>query len=169
LHTHPMRGWGRETALEEIMKRVYMALAVLGVLVMATAIATATIGANAARIYIPFAFHAGDQLMPAGEYRIELPRDSNIATGSLLRIVSLDASYCQNLLSRTITGATTDTDWHVTFSKVGDQYFLSRVRNSEMGAELSKTRGEKLLAREYANAGGVATTLELKMHIRGSK
>jgi hypothetical protein len=164
-----MQGWGGETALEEIMKRVLTVLAVLSVLVVASAIATATISMNALRVYIPFAFHAGDQLMPAGEYRIELPRDSNIATGSLLRIMSLDAFYCQNLLSRTTKGVTTDSDWHVTFSKVGGQYFLSRVRNSEMGAELSKTREEKLLAREYANAGGVATTIELKTRVPRGK
>jgi len=150
------------------MKRAVTVLIVIGLLTGA-AIAAVSLSATSVRINIPFAFHAGDQLMPAGEYWIELPNSSTLATGSMVRVASLDASLCQYLFSSPVVSMAKDTDWHLTFSKIGDQYFLATIRNSEVGAALPKSRSEKALAREYATGNTEAAVVHLIAHVRKGK
>ena len=144
------------------MKRVLAVLVVLSAVVFGFAIGAQAAPARGVRIYIPFAFQAGDQLMPAGEYLFEFPGVGNFASGSLLKIATQDGSACQHLLSRAIPGGTKDTDWHVTFNKYGDLYFLTKIRNSDLGAEVSKTREENQLAAEYMHALKPVAAVELK-------
>jgi hypothetical protein len=146
------------------MKRTLAVLTVLGALIMGSTWWVAAASGSSVDICIPFAFHAGNQRMPAGDYRFEMPVVGAMATGSMLRIVSLDASHCQHLISRTILPVTTDTDWHVSFSKIGDQYFLSKVWNGDYGAELSKTPTARSLEYEYEKRNAVVT-IELRMSL----
>ncbi len=149
------------------MKRVVTVLTFIG-LIMGIGIAAVAASDPVARVRIPFAFHAGEQVMPAGEYWIGMPQSGSLARGAMLKIASLDGSLCQNLLSRPEAGSVADSDWRVTFSKVGDQYFLAGMRNSETGAQLAKSRAEKLFAREYG-AGGEPTAIHLRAHAPKNK
>lgn len=113
-------------------------------------------------VKIPFAFYAGDQYMPAGQYVFQFPTGNGFATGTMVKLTSVDFEYCQHMLSRRVEGVTTDTDFHVTFTKYGDVYFLSSVRDSEFGATIHPAKMEKQLARERAAGSGTASTVEYK-------
>jgi len=144
------------------MKRVLAVLVVLSALIFGFAIGAQAGPESRVWINIPFAFQAGDQLMPAGQYLFEFPRTGNFASGSLLKIATQDGSICQHLLSRTIQDVTKDADWQVSFTKYGDFYFLTKIRNNDLGAEVSKTRKEKELAAEYMQSLKPVAAVELK-------
>jgi len=112
-------------------------------------------------INIPFGFYAGDQWMPAGKYWIDMPGSSGYAIGSMLRINSLDGLNCQYLLTMRMTGTAMDTDYHVTFTKYGESLFLAKVTNSELGAQAPKSRTERKLASEHAQASGAVTSVNV--------
>ncbi len=150
------------------MRGTVTVLMVIG-LIMGAAGAEVAASDNAVRVNIPFAFYAGEQVMPAGEYWFEMPNGGTLATGALLKVTSLDGSRCQNLLSWPNVGSTAETDWHVMFSKVGDRYFLSGVRNSQLGAALAKSSAEKKLAREYGSGTGEPTVIHLKTQTQRSR
>jgi hypothetical protein len=135
--------------MEESMKRALIVLFLVSALTLGFAIGASAMSASTGLIRIPFAFHAGDQLMPAGDYYFEMPMSGRFATGTLVKVYSQTGSICQHLFSQAVDGGFTDNDWHVTFDKYGDTYFLSKVRNSDHGAELSISRSEKRLAAEY--------------------
>ncbi len=112
-------------------------------------------------VNIPFGFYAGDQWMPAGKYFIDMTAFTGFASGSMLRVNSLDGSICQYLLTMRINGNTADTDYHVTFTKYGESYFLAKVTNSDLGAQVAKSRAERKLASEHAQASGAVTSVEV--------
>jgi hypothetical protein len=151
------------------MKKTLVVLFSLSALVLGIAVAASAQPPNAVWVKIPFAFHAGDQLMPAGEYLVEMPKMGGFAAGTMLRVISQDGANCQTMLSQRIFGITTDTDFHITFTKYGDAYFLSKVRNSDLGAELARSRTEKKVAGEYTKAAGSAATLDLVVDFSRAK
>jgi hypothetical protein len=112
-------------------------------------------------VKIPFGFYAGDQWMPAGKYFIDMSAFPGFANGSLLRVSSQDGSICQYLLTMRIDGNMADTDYHVTFTKYGESYFLAKVTNGDLGAQAAKSRAEKRLASEHAQASGAVTSVEV--------
>lgn len=120
---------------------------------------------NAAYVKVPFAFQAGDTLMPAGTYLFEMPGMGGAASGSMLRIVSSDGSLCQSLFSRNISGTTVDNIWQISFAKYGDTYFLAKVRNGNVGAEITKATSEKKLAAEFLRSRKAIATVELQQAI----
>jgi hypothetical protein len=110
---------------------------------------------------IPFAFYAGDTQFPAGNYWIEMPAPLGAATGTLLRVSSRDGANCLNMFTMRVDGVSNDTDYHVTFNKYGDAYFLSKVRNSDLGAQLTRSRSEKKVASEYSRTSGAVASVEV--------
>ncbi len=144
------------------MKKTLAVLAVLSIMIFGFVLAAQAETTRAVKINVPFAFQAGNQVMPAGDYIFEFPKANNDATGSMLKIFSPDGSLCQYLLSRSIRGIDTDSEWHVTFNKYGDFYFIAKVRNSELGAEVAKTRAEKQMAAQQLQALEPVATVELK-------
>ena len=114
-----------------------------------------------AQANIPFGFYAGDQWMPAGKYRIELPVTIGFGSGSILKVYSVDGLNCQYLLTTRINGAPTNGYVHVIFNKYGDSLFLTRLTTDELGAEARKSRTEKRLASEQAQAAGAVSTVEV--------
>jgi hypothetical protein len=151
------------------MKRVLIVLFSLSAVIFGFAVAASAGGAleasNSVLMKIPFAFHAGDNLYPAGQYWIEMPRMGGYAAGTMVRISSQDGSSCQYLFSVRTRGVITDTDYHVTFNKYGDTYFLTKVRNSDLGAEVAQSHTEKKVASELAGKkGGVASIEVIAVH-----
>jgi len=136
------------------MKKTLAVMFSLSLLVFGFAV-TASAGGllepnNSVLMRIPFAFHAGDNYFPAGNYRIEMPRMGGFAAGTMVKITSQDGADCQHLFSVRTEGNTIDTDFHVTFNKYGQDYFLSKVRANELGADVARSRTEKRIASEYA-------------------
>jgi hypothetical protein len=118
---------------------------------------------NSAYVTIPFAFFVGDDQLPAGQYLFEMPKMGGFAAGTMFRIRSTDGSICQYRLSNRIDGVRTDNDYHVTFNKYGDTYFLTSVRNSLVGAELRKSSLEKKTALQLGTSASGPTSVELKL------
>lgn len=110
---------------------------------------------------IPFGFYAGDQWMPAGKYRIDLPVTDGSASGSMLKIYSLDGLSCQYLLTTRMQGAPTDGYYYLTFNKYGDSLFFARLTTDELGARAAKSRTERRVASEWAQAAGALSTVEV--------
>ncbi|MBP1596499.1 MAG: hypothetical protein H6Q05_1876 [Acidobacteria bacterium] len=143
------------------MKRAGTVLFALIALILGLAVFAAAAGDNGARLRIPFPFYAGDQLMPAGNYVLDMPRIGGFEAGSLLRIEGEDGGVCQHLLSQRTRGNTADTDFHVQFTKYGDTYFISKVRNSQLGAELAKSRLERKTEREFLKGSANTENVDL--------
>jgi hypothetical protein len=100
--------------------------------------------------------------MPAGTYYFELTKNGGYALGSMVRIASKDGGICHYLLSRTIPGVKSESDWHISFVKYGDSYFLAKVRNTSVGAEVSKSKSEKKMADEYLHGQKAIANVELQ-------
>jgi hypothetical protein len=80
------------------------------------------------RATIPFTFHAGDKILPPGDY--DFVYNTSARWGINLRVVAPDGSA--NVLVEVLTrlpGAihTTPKDAHVVFDKVANTYFLSSL------------------------------------------
>jgi hypothetical protein len=147
--------------MEGFMKRVLSVTILMSLFVFAGAVVASAETENTGLIKIPFAFHAGSRLMPAGDYRIEMPEMGGFATGTMLKISTPDGVICEHLFSMRIDGVTTDNDYHVTFSKYGDSYLLSKVRNSNLGAQLARSQSEKKMSHEFAKGSPSVSTHEL--------
>jgi hypothetical protein len=90
------------------------------------------------RATIPFAFHAGDKLMPAGEYTVKHANHTLI----MQEVRGNDAVV---LLTNAAQRVTTRSVPSVEFHRYGENYFLYSVWDgaSGDGAALPKTRAEK--------------------------
>jgi len=144
------------------MKKILAVLMVVSGLMFVFVIGVHAERGSAAWIKIPFAFQAGDRFLPAGEYLFEFPKTGADASGSLLKISTKDGSICQYMLSLVIAGDTEGNDWQVSFAKYGDSYFVAKVRSGDAGCEISKSRTEKNLAKEYERFLKPVASVELK-------
>ncbi len=80
------------------------------------------------RAAIPFAFRAGDKILPPGQY--DFVYNLSARWGINLRVVATDGSANVLVLALTrLPGAihTTPKDAHIVFDKVADTYFLSSL------------------------------------------
>lgn len=144
------------------MKKTVFVILSLCALVLGGALSASARSEGPVSVKIPFAFYAGDQFLPAGEYVFQMPRLSGFTGGSIVKITTADNHVCQHMLSTRVDGVTTDTDLHVTFSKYGDVYFLSGVRDSDFGAALHPSKKEKQAASAVAAGSGSLTTIEYR-------
>ena len=128
--------------------------ALLACALAATAVAStshAFAQSQAMQVNVPFAFHNGSQLMPAGIYRVEIQSSHVI----LLRGQSRSGFVMTNPeTTRTITGS-----GKVIFNRYGSQYYVSEFwpQGSETGQRSVKSQQEKEaeqeeLAENHANA-----------------
>ncbi len=95
---------------------------------------------------IPFAFHVGDKLMPAGEYTVA----SSIATGAVL-LRSADFKARIFAVTFACEKPQTPDQGRLGFRRYGSSYFLARIWTAgyAQGRELPPSRAE----RESAQAG----------------
>src|SRR5258705_13572224 len=73
-------------------------------------------------VEVPFAFHVGNSMLPAGEYTVD--RDANI-----LRLRSDDAKSSVMIHTNGVQKLNAPTQGQLVFNKYGDEYFLSQVWN----------------------------------------
>jgi hypothetical protein len=109
--------------------------------------------AQSMRVSIPFGFNAGDKVLPAGEYRVELNRSSG-------RILLNDVNGKDGcfLAVKAYTGDGTAERGSLFFNRYGDRYFLSRVNapGSLPGASVFSNRTEREIAKAQT---GVRTVI----------
>jgi hypothetical protein len=122
-------------------------------LILAIALATAVVSANAQSIgtvtNIPFEFVVGDKAMPAGKYKTNAANSA----GNVLLIQSDDRKNAVVRLTHTIQPTRSrGANACLVFHRYGDRYFLAEVWNGgdSTGRQLSKSRQERAIAGELA-------------------
>jgi hypothetical protein len=126
-------------------KYIYIASLVLVALVAVSAQAQSRSNQQL-RFRVPFAFNAGNTVLPAGEYRVTIVNPSS--DKSVLRIVSSDG---KSTMIRTLDiEGWASTKAKVSFRHYGDHYFLAQVwmagESTGLVAPTSKT--EKALQQQ---------------------
>jgi hypothetical protein len=94
-------------------------------------------------VQVPFGFHVGNSMLPAGEYIVS----TDVAPG-VVRVRSADAKSSVMVLSMAAQTSATPTTGKLVFNKYGDEYFLSQIwrQGSNTGNELRKSRREVEIA-----------------------
>ncbi len=110
--------------------------------------------AQTMRISIPFGFSAGEKVLPAGEYRVELNRLSH-----RIALSHVDGTEGCYLPVKAFTGSGAPEQGSLVFNQYGDRYFLSQVnaRGAGMGASVFSDRAEREIARTQARVRKVVT------------
>ena len=118
-----------------------------------------TIGASKAKaqvtddleVNIPFQFHAGDTKLPAGEYRIHVLDNSDLA---LMEIVSADGSTSALFQVRESDANSAPAKNELIFNKYGNRYFLAELfeEGNATGSQVAESRYEKVVSHEAVEA-----------------
>jgi hypothetical protein len=111
-------------------------------------------GTAPVRVNIPFAFHAGDAVLPAGEYVLEDMYTNNMKVRSLSGSDSV--FVCINRASKLDNVPA----FSVSFHRYGDSYFLASLDNGEYKASVLKTSAEKKLADSSLKGTVIASLLK---------
>jgi hypothetical protein len=137
------------------MKKSLVVLFSLGVVILGSVIAAQAEDAYRLVVNVPFQFHAGNVVLPAGEYVFEMSRiNSFAATGSAVTISTRDRSIAHFMPSMTRGEARTAPAFTVTFNRYGSTYFLCKVQNGSLETNLPITKAEKELAISALQASG---------------
>ncbi|HYK91544.1 MAG TPA: hypothetical protein VE398_22440 [Acidobacteriota bacterium] len=144
------------------MKKALAATLLLGVVILGQVAGASADNPTRMSANIPFAFHAGNKLVPAGEYVFEMTAiGAYSATGTTLAIHNRDGSIF--LYVNAILGDvhTFNPAANVTFTRYGGTYFLSEVQSGRIKSCLPKTNHEKELALAYSKESGQGGSKEL--------
>jgi len=136
------------------MKKALMAAFLLVAVIFGSAVYALAGDTPALTVNVPFAFYAGKQLLPAGEYRITMLALNYSATGSILAIGTKDGSLLMYLSGNPSDSRGNEPAYTAKFKKYGGRYFLSEVQNGWRTSALPKTRAEKELAIADASKPG---------------
>ena len=130
----------------------------LSFLMTLAALPAAAKSVDGMRAQVPFDFHIGDTLVPAGQYTV---RALN-ADESLLRLS--DGRHGASINTNTTQGAVNAKGQaRLVFRKYGDQYFLAAVWGADSaGRTLAETKRERNLRKELRAArGGAVAEMEI--------
>ena len=102
-------------------------------------------------VNIPFQFHAGDAKLPAGEYRIHVLDNSDLA---LMEIVSADGSTSALFQVRESDANSAPAKNELIFNKYGNRYFLAELfeEGNATGSQVAESRYEKVVSHEAVEA-----------------
>jgi uncharacterized protein (DUF3084 family) len=111
-----------------------------------TALAPAQIHAQeVAQAKVPFAFQAGDTMMPAGEYQIRRALPSNRDVQQIRRV---DSSASTFVFTNATESGNKNTEARLIFHCHGNECFLSEIwTGSREGMKLTVSRREKEVSR----------------------
>ena len=131
-------------------------LALVGLALFAAVSASAQ-NPNTIEVNVPFAFHAGNQQMPAGHYLIE-----PVSAGSHLLALRGPGKAFGNVMTHPETAKTVPAQGFVAFHKIGERYFLAGLWSAgeDGGVECYPSRAEKE-ALEALRRDETLTTLAL--------
>jgi len=96
-------------------------------------------GSQTLTVQVPFGFHVGNSVLPAGGYTVYTEGPSHI-----LRLTSDDSKSSVMIQSHGVEKFNTPSQGMLVFNKYGDEYFLSQVwkAGNNTGRELQKTKRE---------------------------
>lgn len=100
--------------------------------------------AQVMRVHVPFNFHAGSTMLPAGDYQVR-----SVAGTSQVWLVAADASTGCALPIRSQIVPTKSGQGKLVFRSYGSSYFLARVENPGLsnGADFHPSKAEKEMAK----------------------
>jgi len=138
-------------------KHIYIASLVLVVLVAISAQAQSR-SDQQLRFHVPFAFNAGNSVLPAGDYRVKIVNPSS--DHSVLRITSSDG---KSVMIRTVdVEGWAATKAKMSFRQYGGRYFLAQVwmAGEATGLVAPTSKTEKAIRQQFGlsnkNFGTVA-------------
>jgi len=102
-------------------------------------------------VNIPFQFHAGNAKLPAGEYRVHLLDDSDLA---IMEISSVDGSASALFQVSEADANTTPNNNELIFNKYGNRYFLANVfeAGNSSGSQVLESQYEKRVSAQATKA-----------------
>jgi hypothetical protein len=140
--------------------RKHICIGVLAMSFLASMLAGANVSAksvNNMKAEIPFDFHVGGQLIPAGEYTVTALTEDDAAlriSGGQKVAIALTTAKEAKLNSEPRS--------RLVFHKYGDQYFLAAVWGADRtGRELPESKRERSLRKEMRVAQGGAAQAEV--------
>jgi hypothetical protein len=95
-------------------------------------------GSQRLTVQVPFGFHVGASVLPAGDYTVDK------ATPAVLRIRSDDSKASAMILTNSVQKLDAPSQGKLIFNRYGDEYFLCQVwaPGNNIGSELRKTKRE---------------------------
>ncbi len=97
-------------------------------------------GSSPVRINVPFAFNAGDAVLPAGEYVLDFAYPTNM---KIWNVEGKEGVYVPVLRAPALTSVP---EYSISFNRYGDKYFLAGMNNGDFKASVVKSGTEKKLA-----------------------
>lgn len=119
---------------------------------LAAAVLTLPLNAQAVRVDVPFEFAVGSTTAPPGQYLIEYQAGSPVMT---IAGRDRDSKYYTNLLGG-IEVPNRDAQQKLIFHRYGDQYFLAEICTRASRISMPMTRTERELASRKVTAALVA-------------
>jgi hypothetical protein len=132
-------------------KSACVSLLALSLVVSILAVAPASAkSVDGLRAQIPFDFHVGDRVIPAGDYAVSAMSDNEVA----LRIRSTNGDESVTTLTNPKQAkSNSKSSPRLVFHKYGDQYFLVAIWGTEeLGRGLPESKRERNLRRELQAA-----------------
>ena len=102
-------------------------------------------------VNIPFAFHAGNTKLPAGNYRIHMLDNSDL---TVMEISSADGSTSALFEVQEAEANATPAKSELIFNKYGNRYFLAKLfdEGNPSGSKVIESRYEKKVSQSTAEA-----------------
>jgi hypothetical protein len=102
-------------------------------------------------VNIPFAFHAGNTKLPAGNYRIHMLDNTDL---TVMEISSADGSTSALFEVQEAEANSTPAKSELIFNKYGNRYFLAKLfdEGNPSGSQVLKSRYEKKISEATAEA-----------------
>ena len=102
-------------------------------------------------VNIPFAFHAGNTKLPAGNYRIHMLDNSDL---TIMEISSADGSTSALFEVQEAEANSTPAKTELIFNKYGNRYFLAQLfdEGNPSGSKVLESRYEKKISKATAEA-----------------
>jgi len=96
-------------------------------------------GSQTLKVQVPFGFHVGKSVLPAGGYTVYTEGPAHV-----LRLTSDDSKSTVMIQSNAVEKLSPPSQGMLIFNKYGDEYFLSQVwrPGNNTGRELQKTKRE---------------------------
>lgn len=144
------------------MKKQILKAFTMLVTIMAMALVTAVVSANAQtsgqnlRADVPFDFVVGDKTMTAGEFSV---RSITQQSDAGIAVRSADSSQSAIRLSESVQAAKAPQQSMLVFHRYGDKYYLAQIwtAGKSEGRELLKSKSERALERETAASQNLAS------------
>ena len=100
-------------------------------------------GSQRLTVKVPFEFHVGPSMLPAGTYIVD-----NDAAPNVVRLKSLESKASVMIQANFVQTMARTEKGKLVFNRYGDDYFLSQIwkAGSNVGSQLRKTRRETEVA-----------------------